>query len=124
MSARDLFPHLLPSIDDLSDEENVALMGGVLIRILKKLRGTHSERCHGEILDALISPHFAIFAHAATMLVGDSMHRDLDGLRAYIRREAQLARAAGLVIPDGQTRNRKPRDNGDDLTGDLFGGLV
>lgn len=111
----DLFPETIPP-SYTNEEEARALMWGLISDWFGTLSYQHNESTHAAILDSLILPGMAEVVMDASLHVQDEPI-NFHEFAAGVRRQAQAARAAGLVVPDGKPRRKRAQ-----TTGDLFGG--
>lgn len=103
----DLFPELTTTAEDYSDDDRAAFACGLLADWFGTLSYKHSESAHAEILASLDWPCMAAFVSAASWHLQDNVI-DFDKFAAGIRHQARMARARGLVVPDGKPRPRAP----------------
>lgn len=120
MSARDLFPELLPANYADADDAR-ALAWGMVSDWFGTLSYAHSVETHSEILDSLAWAGMPKFVRDASLHTQDEPI-DYDDFVDGIRHQAMLARRAGLVVAAGKPR---PRGGGGaavgaGATGDLF----
>lgn len=119
MSALDLFPETLTHAY-ADDDEARALAWGLISDWFGVLSYKHNESTHSAVLDSLILPKMVAVVMDASLHVQDEPI-DFHEFAAGVRRQAQAARAAGLVVEDGKPRARPRARKKAASGGDLFG---